>query len=48
MVDLQWKNVQSRNKKNGRSCVEVYNYFSEALADFFRFSHDVKPRGTEF
>ena len=27
--------------------VEVYNYFSEVLADFFRFSHDVKQRGLE-
>ena len=24
------------------------NIFSEVLADFFRFSHDVKQRGTEF
>ena len=28
--------------------VEVYNIFSEVLADFFWFSHDVKKRGTEF
>uniref|UniRef100_A0A4W5PL04 Fatty acid binding protein 3, muscle and heart n=1 Tax=Hucho hucho TaxID=62062 RepID=A0A4W5PL04_9TELE len=27
--------------------VEVYNSFSEVLADFFWFSHDVKQRGTE-
>ena len=27
---------------------EVYNLFSEVLADFFRFSHDVKQKGTEF
>ena len=24
------------------------NFFSEVLADFFRFSHDAKQRGTEF
>ena len=28
--------------------VEVYNFISEVLADFFWFSHDVKHRGTEF
>ena len=28
--------------------VEVYNLFSEVLADVFWFSHDVKQRGTEF
>ena len=28
--------------------VEVYNLFSEVLANFFWFSHDVKKRGTEF
>ena len=28
--------------------MEVYNFFSEVLADFFWFSHDVKQRGTEF
>ena len=28
--------------------VEVYNVFSEVLADFFWFSHDVTPRSTEF
>ena len=30
--------------------VEVYDYFSEVLADFFAFlfPHDVKQRGTEF
>ena len=28
--------------------VEVYNYFSEVLADFFWFSNDVKQRGTAF
>ena len=27
---------------------EVYNSFSEVLADFFWFSHDVKQRGTVF
>ena len=27
--------------------VEVYNFSSEVLADFFWFSHDVKQRGTE-
>ena len=26
----------------------VYNLFSEVLADFFCFSHDVKQRGMEF
>ena len=26
----------------------VYNFSSEVLADFFRFFHDVKQRGTEF
>ena len=28
--------------------VEVYNLFSEVLADFFWFYHDVKQGGTEF
>ena len=28
--------------------VEVYKWFSEVLADFFRFPHDVKQRDTEF
>ena len=28
--------------------VEVYNFISVVLADFFWFSHDVKQRGTEF
>ena len=28
--------------------VEVYNCYSEVLADFFWFSNDVKQRGTEF
>ena len=28
--------------------VEVYKLFSEVLADFFWFSHDVKQRGNEF
>ena len=28
--------------------VQVYNFFSEVLADFFWFSHDVKQIGVEF
>ena len=28
--------------------VEVYNLYTEVLADLFWFSHDVKQRGTEF
>ena len=28
--------------------MEVYNLFSEVLANLFWFSHDVKQRGTEF
>ena len=28
--------------------LEIYNCFSEVLADFFWCSHDVKQRGTEF
>jgi hypothetical protein len=27
--------------------VEVNNFLSEVLADLFRFSHDVKQRGTK-
>jgi hypothetical protein len=32
----------------GTRLVEVYNFFSEVLADLLEFSHDVKQRGTEF
>ena len=28
--------------------LKVYNVFPEVFSDFFRFSHDVKQRGTEF
>ena len=31
-----------------QTCGGLQCFFSEILADLFRFSHDVKQRGTEF
>ena len=39
-----WKLLPRMNQ----TCGGLHFFSSEVLADFFRFSHDVKQRGTKF